>query len=228
MKKALTSLLRKKLSMMFVPVANFAQATWFAFRISRQASIAPVQNQPMMRFMNQLFRKVPNELLLGLPRRSGSEGKLEAGRHTKHVGIDSHIGLIIDNRSNNIRRFSSHPGQLNQLLDSQRHLSTKLIDQHIRHPHQVLGFIIWIADTFNERKQGIETRLRHRFRIREFGKQSWGRQIHSLIGTLGRKNNSHQQLKGIIVQQFSFGIGSMLRKIPNHILIARFTGHAQR
>ena len=69
----------------------------------------------------------------------------DAMAHAEHMRVYRHGRLVEHHALNHICGLSSHPRQFHQFFESARHFTIEIPDQHLRHPHQVLGLVVGIA-----------------------------------------------------------------------------------
>ena len=74
------------------------------------ANIAPVQNKPMVRLVHILWLKVLYQLFFGRQGRGRFFGEAQPRTYPKHMRVYRHIGLIINNRGDDVRCFAPHAG----------------------------------------------------------------------------------------------------------------------
>ena len=206
-------------------LAHRAQAAFFAFGMAGHADVAAVQDKPVMGFVHEVAGNEFQQLLFGGQRRFGIDGKPYAGGDTEDMGIDGHIGLLIDDGGDDIGGFAAHAGQLHQLVDGHGHLAMKFVHQHIGHTDEVFGLVVGIGNASYQGKQLVEAGPGQVGGVGIALKQGGSGHIDPLVGTLGRKDDGYEQLVGIVVQQLRLGIGGMVLKIVDYKAVAFFPGH---
>ncbi len=104
--------------------------------------------------------------------------------YPEHMRVNSHRRLVKDHRSNHVGGFTPYPRQLHQLLYLARNLAVKVLYQHLRHTHQVFGFVIGVADASYIRKNGFGSCGSQRLGRGVSLKQLWRGKVYPLIGAL--------------------------------------------
>ncbi len=194
-----------------------------------EAYIAAMEYQPVVGFVDEGFGDMPDQFFF---HRQGCGSRLgyqtDPFTDPEHMGVNSHIGLLVDHGSNYIGCFSAHPRKLHQFINGHGYAPFKITDHLLSHTDQVFCFIIRVGYAFDERKEIIKAGYTERLHIRVFFKNGRSGHIHPLVGALSRKDNGHQKLVGAVKGQFRFGHGHVLLKIIDHKVITFFTGHSSK
>jgi len=140
------------------------------------------------------------QLFFGSQRRFGVHGKADAGCDAEDVGVDRHVGLVIDDRSDDIGGFAADAGEAHQFFDGQRYFAAKIMDQHLSHADQVFRLVIGIGNAPDQREELIKIRFSQAGGVRIFVKDGRGRHIDPLIRALCREDDRYQQLVGVVIQ----------------------------
>lgn len=181
----------------------------------------------MVSDMNLITRNEFQQLSFSRERCFGIYGQTDPGRDAEDMGIDGHIGLVIDNRSDDVGGFAADAGEAHQFFDCQRNVTVKVMDQHLGHADQVFGFVIGIGNAANKLKQVVEIRFGQAGGVRIPGKNSRGRHVDPLIGALCRQDNRYQELVGAVIKQLRVCVRIVFAEIVQYELIALLSCHDQ-
>ena len=108
------------------------------------------------------------------------------------MGIYRHIGLIVNNGCDDIGSFAAYAGKLYKIIYIIGHFAIKIFYQHFGHAHEVAGFIVGKADTFDELVYIIKVCFGEAFRIGKMFEQVGGYNVHPLVGTLCGEYHRYQ------------------------------------
>ena len=79
-----------------------------------------------MCFMNEFPGNKLNKLSFRSEGSFCAQRETNTRRHTKHMGIHSHIGLLVDNRSDHIGCFPAYAREGDQFIHGQGHFTLKI------------------------------------------------------------------------------------------------------
>src|SRR5690349_9754334 len=118
----------------FAKVAD--QALWAA-GLARDAHVAPVEDQPVVRVLQELRRRELEQLLLDL-QRILARREVGAIRDAEDMRVDRDRRLPERGIQHHVRRLATDAGQRFQLLARRRHLAAVLLHQDARQLDYVL------------------------------------------------------------------------------------------
>ena len=130
-------------------VAEVGDEAGAAARFARDANVAPVQDEPVVR-VQQVFRWYARHQAFfdgkyGFARRdAGAVG------NTKDVGIDRHYWLTEGGVQNDVRGFATNAGEFFQRGAVGRHCAAVFVDEYLAGFEDVRRFGVVEADGFDE------------------------------------------------------------------------------
>ena len=101
----------------------------------------------MMGFGNQFLRYVFHQVLFGS--QWGGAGRWhqsDAVAYPEDVGVYGHGGFVEYHALNDVGCLPAHSRSLGELFQGIGHVALEVLDQHLCHAYQVLGFVVGIAD----------------------------------------------------------------------------------
>ncbi len=105
------------------------------------------------------------------------------------------------------RRFAPDTGQAQYGVEIFRYRAAEAFGQRRGGRHAVFGLGTVQTDAFNQWFDLVRRRLGHRRRVRVTGKKRRGRGVDAFVGRLCGQNGRDQQLEGVAVAKFGFGVG---------------------
>lgn len=90
------------------------------------------------------------------------------------------------------------------------------------------GLIVGECDAPDEWKDLLFSGGRERFGVGEGFEERGGDKVYSLVGALGREDNSQQKMKGRVIVQLGSRLGDVILKPLEHILVSFLRSHAGR
>ena len=121
--------------------------------------------------------------------------------------------------------LAAHAGQPLHLLQIGRDFAAELRAEHPRHRREVLRLVVGIGNAPDVGINLFGRGLRHLERGREGFEQGRRGHVHPLVGALRREDHRHQQLVGVLVAQFAFGRGHVLRKPGDDAVVTLSDSH---
>jgi hypothetical protein len=104
--------------MLFVIPAKVMNLAFITFRRPRKTDIPAMKDKPVMGLGNVFLRDMPDKLFFYF---QGGFAiliyKPEPFGNPENMGINSHCGLVVNHRRNNIGSFTSHTWQFLQFFD---------------------------------------------------------------------------------------------------------------
>lgn len=106
------------------------------------------------------------------------------------------VPLFEDDRLYDIGRFAPNARQLCQFFQVGRYFSVEFLHQHLRHPHQVFGFVVGITHGAYVVVHHLWRGGRQGFWRWKISKEARRHLVDALVCTLGGKNDRNEQLVG--------------------------------
>src|SRR3954466_6050326 len=175
-------------------LAKIADQALGAAGLPRDADIAPVQDQPVVRVLQELGRRELEELQLDFQRVLAGR-QLGAVCDAEDVRIDRHRGLAEGGVQHHVRRLAPDAGQRLERFAILWHGAAVLLQQKLRQRHHVLRLGAVQADAFYVFLDTGDAELRDLFRRVVFLVEHIGGLVHRLVGRLRGKHHRHQQLE---------------------------------
>ena len=145
--------------------------------------------------------------------------------HAEDVRVYRHGGLVEHDRLDDVGRFASHAGQLDEFLQRVGHLAVEVLDEHLRHAHQMAGLVVGVghaADVFEHHLgRGGGKRFGGGEVVEEWGSDH----VDTLVRALRRQDDGDEQLEGVVVVQLRFGHGPVLPEPGQYLFVSFFLSH---
>src|SRR5712691_13095415 len=175
---------------------EFAQIADQAVRaagLARQADVAAVQDQPMVRVL-QVFRRRELEQFLLYLERILARSDAGAVGDAEDVRVDRHRWLAECRVEHHVRRLAADAGKALQRFAARRHFAAVLLEQDLRQRHYVLRLGAVKPDSTDVLLQARDAELDYLLGSIESLEQHGARLVHRLVGRLGRQHDRDQQL----------------------------------
>ena len=166
-----------------------------------------------MGLRNVLFGDIERQFHLSLIGRLAVQGQSDAIRNAEHMGIDRHTRFVPKHRDHDIGRLASHTWEREQGIVVGWHLASILADDALGGGQQMMCLVIGIGDRFDVLVDLSLGGLRHPLWRGESMKQIGRYHVDTFVGTLSRKNHSHEQFEGGVIDKFGLRIGIMIEEI---------------
>lgn len=164
--------------------------------------------------------------MFGLEGCFGVGGEADPGGDAEDVGIDGHVGLLVDDGGDDVGGFAAYAGEFDQFGDGGRYFSIEVFHDHLGHADEVFGFIVRVADATDEGEEVVEGGLAEAGDVGILLEDGGGGHIDPFIGALCGEDNGYQELVGIIVDEFSFCVGCLFFEIVQYECETLFFCHA--
>ena len=193
------------------PLAQFVDQAALALRLARDADVAAVQDQPVMRVQAVLVR----DNLLQAPARPRADScpapdpvRLPIRNRCVSTAMVGSPNAIL---STTFAVLRPTPGSASSASRDARHRAAMLGDQFLRQRDHVLRLVAVKPDRLDVVAHALLAERDHFFRRVGGGKQRGRRLVDAGIGRLRRQHHRDQQRVGIDVSEFAarFGIGAL-------------------
>src|SRR5688572_20436138 len=186
-------------------LAQVANEALRAPRLSRQANVAAMQDEPVVRVLQVLGRRELEELQLDLERvlpgrDSGAVGDPE------DVCIDRYGRLPERRVQDHVRSLAAHARQCLEGFAILRHGATVSFKQDLRKRDHVLRLHAVETDALDVLLESGDAELHHLFRSIRLAKEFRGREVDRLVGRLRRQHHRDQELVRRRVAELGGGI----------------------
>ena len=126
-------------------LAQRGQPAGFALGLAGDAGVAAVEDEPVVGDGDERVGDVARELFLdtvggGAARRD----EAQAVAHTEDMGVDSKGGLAPHDGLDDIGGLAPHTGQAHELFQRVGDRASEVAHEHLRHAHQVTGFVVGV------------------------------------------------------------------------------------
>ena len=165
-----------------------------ALRHARQADVAAVQDQPVVRVVQVLRRHALEQLQLDRQRRLARRQAGAVG-DAEHVRVDRQRRLAERHVEDHVGRLAAHAGQGLQRGAVARHLAAVLLDQEAAGLEQVLGLRAVQADRAHVRLDALGAQRQHALRRGRRDEQRARGLVDADVGGLRRQQHRGQQLE---------------------------------
>src|SRR3954464_4751733 len=157
-------------------LAQVADQAFRTPRLARDAHVAPVQDQPVMRVLQEFGRRELDQPVFHLAR-VVARGEVGAVGDAEDMRIDCHGRLAERRVEHHIRGLAPDPGQRLQLVTRRRHLAAVFLDQQARKLDHILRLVAIEADGLDVALESGDAELRHLFRRLVLLEERCGRQV---------------------------------------------------
>lgn len=177
------------------------------------ADVTSVQDEPVVGNGDVFGRNILSQFLLDTERGGATVGnQAEPVADTEHMGVDSHGSFVEYDRLDDVGCLTAYSGQFDELVQCVGNLTVEVLDQHLGHTYQMLGFVVGIGHAAYVVEDNFGRCCSQCFGGREVAKQRRRYQVDTLVGALCRKYDGYQQFERIAVVQFGFGYWAVLAK----------------
>ncbi len=173
-----------------------------ALRLARHADIAPVQDQPVVRILAELFRRRLEQAVLDF---AHCPARREPGavRHAEDVRVDCDRRLAEGDVHHDVRGLAANAGQCLERRALARHFAAVFREDHSRRSDDVPRLHTPQADRADVAGKAGLAECRNRGGRRR-GAEEWpGREVDALVRRLGGKDDRHEQLVGRHVDELA-------------------------
>ncbi len=179
------------------------QLAFMALWAPGQTRVAAMKNQPMVGNMDVLFGEMFDKLLFNLIRSFGIHGhQSQSFGHAKYVGIHRHVGLIPDDRSDDVGGFSADSRELGQFIHGGRDFALEFFDQHLAQSKKVFGFVAGVGYGFYIGEKFIKIGCCQMFRTGKIPKEGRSDDVDPFVRTLCAEDDRYQKLERGFISQF--------------------------
>src|SRR5215475_9195357 len=180
------------LDRLFRPAAEIVYQTHLAARLACKASIAAVQDEPVMRMRHEFGRYDLLKAKFDLERRLAWCQSRPIG-YSEHVSVDCKRVLAIGHVEHDVSSLAPCSGKLLDFGARARHLAAEILDQLVRERNHVLGLVAIQPNRLDVVAQAIFTEREHLLRrVRDF-EQLPRCLVHAGIGCLRREYDSYEE-----------------------------------
>ena len=116
----------------------------------------------------------------------------DAVAHPENVCVYCHGSLVEYHALNHIRRLSTHAGQLGQLFQGAGYFTSEVLDQHLRHSHQMLSLVVRVTHAFDVLENHLRCSGSQSFRCWKVVEEGRGDLVDPLVGALCTEDNRYQ------------------------------------
>src|SRR5262249_54564007 len=175
----------------FTEVAN--DAGW-AFRLGGEAHVAAEQDQPVMRILAELRRRVGIERQLHLPRRTAGSEPGTVG-DPEDMGVDGDLRLAEYHVENDVGGLPPDTGQCFELGTRRGNLAAVPVDELLREADEILRLRVVQAYRLDVRLDTLDTEGRDRRGRIGHRKEVARRGVDSTVSGVCGEHHGDQQLE---------------------------------
>ena len=129
------------------------------------------------------------------------------------MSIDRHHRAVEEDSLYDVGGLAADAGEGLEEFDIVGNNAVEVRHQLARHSAEVLAFVVGVGNRFYVLIDILDRGGSHRSGIGEGFEEGRGHHVDTLVGTLSRQDDSHEELERVLVVELALGVGAFALKI---------------